>query len=419
MLSQFDVTPTQKMYLKNMDYTGICLRYKEPLVLELFNEAFLKLIEKHVFMRSCIDHNSKGCFWKLYSVPTNIEIPFLDISGYEKSFRKKIIDKCISSIYLKEYKKSQNIFYRVIVIKESLNNYILVIPFAHIIFDAISSDVLLNDLLNYYQQLANGEKVAIIESERYFKYLRQLNKGPQNINDDLLNKEFSLDKFYDLTKKIKKVVNSFSSRRNTRFDIIVGRDINNNALGEALKVILKLCETIFGLSEIPIWIVNMGRIYEEQAYVDLIGAFVDYVPCMFSSDTNIEELQGILREKLELKRKSNINFTRLMSRENENNNFIKSCEYLYNSHNEFQIVFNFIGVDHCDNQEFKGVIYSNSNNTLKNTILFTIKFDKENLKIMTNATCYISEVLINEFCQNNIGIVDKLIYECEGYYGKH
>ncbi len=405
-LRRFRVTPIQYMYICSQDYTGICFRYEGELDIKIFNKVFFNMIEKYEFLRSQIIYENGAYWWVEYELGRYTEIPFRDISNYDEEVRQSIVDSCIRDIYLKSYDTFYNLFYRILILKESKKSFVVILPFSHTIFDAISSVILLNDLQNQYQWCLDGKEPQKVCGTRYLEYLDQINKGPINISDDEIVEEFCLEKMYELSKKVSKLAQTFNDAKKTRISFSVNLNISDefdNLIGHCLKYAFCFCREVLGISEIPVFVTNIGRMYEMRMYDDIIGAFVDFIPYILTDYENAMNFQKSVRE-LSLKRNMyNINFVKYLINEKEDERYQKTSELLSEVYENYKIIVNYVGF--IEKNDFEPIIYKYSNNRQVDTLLFTVRIIDGKFNIISEISHYIEEKEINRIaniCNINV-----------------
>ncbi len=399
-IRKFHTTPIQYMYLCSQDYTGICFRYEGRLEIECFNRTISSLINKYEFLRSQIIFEDGAYWWVEYEMGTFKDVPFLDISSYDEEMRQAIIESCIKNIYLRSYDIFYSLFYRILVLKESEESYVVIMPFSHVIFDAISSAVLQNDLVNQYMCCLKGDDLPKVNGTRYLEYLDQINKGPVNISDEELTADFSLEKMYELSKIVAKRSQSFDDVKKTR--ILFSSDLNvaeeyGNLIGHCLKYAFCFCREIFDMNEIPVFVTNMGRMYEMHMYDDIIGAFVDFVPFILTEKNDAAEYQKSINDLLMKRNVNNINFVKYIINEKEDARYAKTAELLSEVYENYRIIVNYVG--NVDKNDFEPIIYKYSNNRLVDTLLFTVRIIDGKVSIVSEISHYIDENTIRRIAE--------------------
>lgn len=399
-LCEYGLTPVQELYLKNADYSGILTPFKGTIDFCCLRKAFIKLLDKHFFLRSTLTETEGDYLWKVHRTPRDLKIPYIDISHYEKEIQQNIIKACIQDIYLGEYQKCNSIFYRVFVIKKSTDEYIIGIPMSHIIVDAISGNIITADLMEFYAHYLNDEDPIIYEGNSYIHYLKQIKKGPIHINDAECIEKYSLDKFYRLTHLMHEDILDDNQKKMTSFRMKVNEHSGKTDLvGLALKYVAQICSCLFSYEEIPLLIVDMGRVYENHIYDDLVGPFIDLVPCVISKDQDALELRHLLNKLLDIKNNCNINFFSFISNRCQVDNYRMTEKYISEGYRKCSIIFNYMGRAHDEDEEFLKLIYKKSK--FKDTILFNIKVVDNSICIDSNMAFYVDYSRVNDLWMHN------------------
>ena len=390
--NKFRITPIQYLYLCSQDYTGICFRYKEALNLDIFNKIISNLIEKYEFLRSQIIYENGAYWWIEYEKGDYINVPFADISDYDEKMQQEMIESCIKNIYLRSYDIFYSLFYRIMILKESEKSFVVIMPFSHIIFDAVSSNILLNELFSQYQCYLAGNEPAAERGTRYLEYLDQISKGPVNISDQELVDTFGLVKMHDLCRKMSKRTQNFDDVKKTR--ILLASDLNvareyGNIIGHCLKYAFCFCKEIMGMNEIPVFVTNLGRMYEMHMYDDIIGSFVDFIPYILTENNDAAEYQKSINNLLMKRNVNNINFVKYLINEKEEQCYAKTAELLSEIYDNYRIIINYIGF--LENNEFEPMIHKYSNNRLVDTLLFSFRIIEGKVSIIVELSHYIEE----------------------------
>ena len=391
-LRKFRTTPIQYMYLCSQDYTGICFRYEEELNIKIFNKVISNLIEKYEFLRSQIIYENGAYWWVEYEMGDYTDVPFRDISNYDEEMQQAIVESCIKNIYFRSYDIFYSLFYRIFILKESEKSFVVIMPFSHTIFDAVSSATLQNDLLNQYQSYLKGDEPQKVRGTRYLEYLDQINKGPVNISDKELTEDFCLEKMYDLSRKVSKKAQYFNDVKKTR--IIFSADLNiSEEYGKLIDYCMKyafcLCREILGMNEIPVFVTNIGRMYEMHMYNDIIGAFVDFIPYILTENNDAMGYQKSINELLMKRNVNNINFVKYLLNEKEDRCYSKTAELLSEIYDNYRIIVNYVGF--IENNDFEPIIYKYSNNGFVDTLLFTVRIIDGKFTITSEISHYIEE----------------------------
>ncbi len=372
--------PAQVIYLNEPDYSGVYkrvdLELNEPILIKAFNH----LIEQQEFLRSCLVIRENTYQWQVHEFNDKLQVPIIDLSSYTEYDKEQIINECISIANSQKYEMLNTVQYRICIIKESPDNFILMIPVSHIIFDAISAEILMSNLFHYYQELLEKGVIGNNEPTDYAAYLNQMRKGPLNIDENQLMSIFNIQEFYQSTLKIKNFLDSkkIELLLECQESIVLG---NKDTFLQAIDRVAQICMKCFHMQQVPLWVVNMGRIYENNIYNDVIGSFIDFVPFVY--ERNYSEGFYERMQIFNTKREKNINFLMFITKEWYPKGFEKVSAHLTECHKMIKILFNFIG-EMPNDEEFIDSIYSSSKNNAARTILFTTYIKNQRLYITCN-----------------------------------
>jgi fengycin family lipopeptide synthetase E len=398
VVKKFDITPIQYMYLCFQDYSGICYRYQGELDIKQFNKAYASMVHQFEFLRSHITYQSRKYQWIEYAAGEIGNIPLLDISSYSAEVKEQFLEKSIKDIYLKPYTIFYTLFYRAYILKESEESYVLIFPFSHIIFDALSASIFEEELLRRYQMCVIGEKPEVVELD-YPQYLEQLKKGVVNISEQQLIEKFALEDFLELSKKTANVVKSYNDTKKTRFVVNVDIAQNYNLLiGYSISYAYQICHYLLQLDTFPVYVTNIGRIYEMLVYDKQIGSFVDYIPYIMENKKEPLEYQDDINSLSMSKNRNNINFVRYILSGMEEDGFKEAKRLLSDSYEYYRIIINFVGFTEDD--QFEPIIYKFSENRMLDTLLISCKIVNNKMKFTVEASHYIEQNKLLKFIQD-------------------
>ncbi|TCL57592.1 condensation domain-containing protein [Kineothrix alysoides] len=391
IIGYHELGPAQSIYLDNPDYSGFCKRIELELDEKALNLAFNCLIEQQGFLRSCLIKEANTYKWQVHQFNDNIRIPIVDITAYPENSRERIINECIEKVYLHEYKLLNTIKYRICIIRDTKESFIIMAPMCHIIFDAMSANILLENLFCFYEELLQKGKINQVITTEYSSYLKQMRKGPVNIKENELITMFKIGEFYQ------RMINMNISL-NAQKHIILPEyyechlSVDKDPFTQSVEIISDICKKYLYMTQVPLFMVNMGRIYENNVYMDLIGLFIDFVPVVYDSK-NRENISGLMN-LLNIKREKNINFLMFLTKEWSPKGFEKVTKYLSECYKMIKILFNFIG-EVQNNEEFDKNINSISKNNSERTILFTALIWDDVLHIKCNLSNDLSSSVLD------------------------
>jgi hypothetical protein len=201
--------------------------------------------------------------------------------------------------------------YSVILIKKSERDHVLVFAADHLIYDALSDQVLKTNIEAAYHGTTAPGAPGTAGGSGYDEYVKQINKGPQRVSEEEIIETFALEEFSQAMAKVRRV---FEAKRNDRLvnhTIII--PIKETALPfddkmpleTSLRIYADLSKAFFHIEKIPLLFFAYGRKYQDRQFFDTIGEFIDMVPILV--DTANNSLAKI-QEKIAFAAAHNINF---------------------------------------------------------------------------------------------------------------
>ncbi|AGX44725.1 condensation domain-containing protein [Clostridium saccharobutylicum] len=359
VVRKYGIAPCQKFHLEYLEKSGTIIKIERYLDINLLHKAILHLISKQGLLRSILVKEEEEYLWQEYNVPEKLSIPYVDLSEYDPEFNKEFLKINIGQYFTKGYEKEKSLLYKMLLVKENLKDYLLVLPFSHAIFDAMSSEILSRKIFEYYDALENGKDITDAEVESYESYIEQVKQGSKSITEEEVINVFGLEEFERYLSKIEDTSSKCGIAKVTAFnyDISLEEIQKSNFGGESSEIPLELvnsvCQKHFSIPKVPIYMIGYGRKYEEKTYFNTIGEFIDLIPILGCNDGNDKrKLMEQAQDKLNISSKHGINFFNLIFGK-EISESDKKMQYLMKKHSlEHSIVFNFQGKFEKEEDQF-------------------------------------------------------------------
>ncbi|MBK3493948.1 hypothetical protein JFL43_03555 [Viridibacillus sp. YIM B01967] len=385
--NEHPLAPIQCVYLENMDYSGVFIPFQRELNKDHLDKSILQLINRQELLRSVLYSENGQVKWRVHETLQEINIPIIDISLLSPDMRGRVLDKIIKNIYFREYNKFNSIFYRIMLIKKSINDYLLIMPFAHIIFDFISSEVLKSDLMNLYHSFNQGQSVVPKIQKNYWNYVQQILQGPQQLSDQELCDVYELVELNKLTKATSLAINqqpeSGKKVSIIEFDMnYLVKDTNpDTLLSDIFYYSADVCRTLLNreISKLPISFINLGRVYQNQFYFDLVGAFIDFIPTIIDLDNRTVPIAKSIKKKIQIAQKHNINFSGLLYNHKVKEKYVMSSEYIKTCLTENQIILNVLGMNDEVDEPLEQLIVKNNYIKPDNKIIIEARYSKNKI----------------------------------------
>ncbi len=390
VIGKHSIAPIQKYHLMDSEFemVGTIIRFDDYLNGEVLQRAVLHLLRTEELLRCVLIQENNEWLWKEYLSPEAVTIPYIDISNYSIVLQNEILQKMISEFYYKEYEIINSLPYRILLVKENMKDHLLILPFSHVAYDIMSSEILRSKVLKYYNYYKNEKAIANEQEHTYWDYIAQVKKGPQDISDEEIVELFEMDESDTYLQKINEIVQDHNCNNFTRFDIeiekeiIVQGDDVDDTWQKTFALINNFCGSYFSISKVPLWVVNYGRYYEGKSYFNTVGEFIDIIPLLIDRKNNaIENLVKYAQDRIKLTATKNINFANLIFEE-DNASFSETSSFVKQHIKEPIIMFNFQGkFEEQDLQTVKELIHDNMVLKNVNKIMFEVKYTESIIRI--------------------------------------
>ncbi|MDK8180277.1 non-ribosomal peptide synthetase [Paenibacillus sp. UMB4589-SE434] len=385
MIQAYPLSAMQEILLHtNKTYSGAILDFNHKVNVQLLRKSIECVINEQDLLRSTVIKSDHQTMIQQYGVVMGIEIPYLDLEHASEE-QRGAIQAYIHELYGEHLERADifgSLLYKVIMIKFAENDFKVYMPFNHLIFDAMSFEIIQASIRQAYSN--NGELVRhnILQYEHYVT--EQL-KGPQGVTEKELIEKYKLNDFYasysQYFEKYKE-----ASLINTTISIPITDDIRESieemSWDISLKIFLKVLELNFELDTIPFAILHTGRKYQANNYYHTIGAFIDILPLSVRYDQHLafEEINELISFAYE----KNVNFAALMSREEPKNKYKKvrhSIKDIYSSEMIRIPIFNYLGMYDSQSEMVEELsrikeIYGSQTNNVSTEIAIAVKEDE-------------------------------------------
>ncbi|MNC16805.1 Condensation domain protein [compost metagenome] len=239
--------------------------------------------------------------------------------------------------------------YRMLLVERNLREHYLLLPSAHIIFDYMSSECISRDLIQIYDLLESGKEVPAGKGRSYSEYTTQLSRGLQGLEEAQLIDQFMLKAFESNANIVEEKLAHKNAGQYTKFSWSVAAESNDNkGSAEMLWQIafdqaVQICCSYLNADQIPIWITNFGRQYEQSVYYDMVGEFIDQIPILAHQSDTPEALAEAVQMRIDKAVRHNINFMSFMYDPEIASKYPEASQLLRSSLEGTPIIFNYVG----------------------------------------------------------------------------
>lgn len=264
---------------------GTLLRFHGLPDRKALNGAMKAVIESEPLLRCIL---WEGGYWREYSGVPDIEIPLLDLSGYEETCQDKIMDEIIiPEFYHAKYRTGGRLQWRVALIRFNCASHILCFSANHMIFDGLSRRIFEDEIRDFYDRYRRNGEVICKKAYTCFAYADDVQKlagAHQELSEQI--SEFTLR-----SRKLKRMVRG---RENMVWKFTVdmkpllrehtGITADERMARMAFQVFLAIMRKHFELWDVPFVTISDGRRTGSCSCYDSIGEFIDYIPFIASGD---------------------------------------------------------------------------------------------------------------------------------------
>lgn len=355
VINKYKLTEIQKLTQKiGLTKSGTKVEFNFEIDISRLERAISSLINREEMLRAAIVEKQSEMYLYEYDTIENVKLPFLDLSKIEKDKRTTVLKEVIKDINIKVHENNNytknKIYYAFILVKNTNNRFVLYMMVNHLIFDGMSSEIVKNLIFKEYMN--DGSKILQKDSKvTYFDYVNQIKKGPQKIAEEDIIKEFNLNEFLESSEVYNKKIAEIEHKlvfKQLEFEVPHEIINNQDQIWEfAFRNFIEIYRKNLDIVNLPISILNMGRVVGEKNYFTVIGEFIDIVPYVCTKgDSNLENISSIMK----LASEKNINFLTLLKDEEVSRNYKKISQIL----NQSEImgldipIFNYLGVFNAD-----------------------------------------------------------------------
>ncbi|HEY2491658.1 MAG TPA: amino acid adenylation domain-containing protein [Paenibacillus sp.] len=352
VVKEYDISPSQMYHFKHRDVSGTMVKWHKAIHPERLRQTLQHIVSNEEVMRSVLVQGKGGedCYWRLYEQPEHLNLPMIDISHFDPNTQMDILRLLMDKFFIKPYLDSDSIMYRMLLIKQNVKEYLLLLPFSHTIFDYMSNEVLRNQVNEHYETLNQG---MVIENKRgvtFTDFIAQICRGPERISATKFNEIYDIHSFGTSARQI---ATRMQRHSNDTLMTIINHDIKIDIQSDqldaedkwktAMGIFVRFFSTYFDMEQIPMWMTHFGRQYADESYFDIVGECIDYIPLLLNSEKDIDIQCEMITQKIQLASDHNIHFANLLYNESVEPAFLDVRNALLNAFEEMPINFNYLG----------------------------------------------------------------------------
>ncbi|WP_068776273.1 non-ribosomal peptide synthetase [Paenibacillus sp. FJAT-26967] len=317
IVTHYGISPSQRYHLAHKDISGTHISFDHYVDTDLLRGVIHHLICTQEVMRSVLTEEGEQGSWMLLDEPESITLPYLDLSGFGADTRRQVLQAVMENFFIRTHDLVGSLMYRILLVKENLKEYTLLLPFSHAGFDYMSGEIIQNKVRRLYEQFENGEQPQEEKGHTYQDYIAQISKGPSETTDEELVSSLALESFQLQTEKLYQFSRHFDSSGYTvvNFEKDAGQAAGGDA-EELWKVAIGITRDFFseyfGVRHLPVWLTNYGRKYGNESFFETVGECIDYIPVLLNAADDISYSVKDIKFRLDKASRQNINYANLM-----------------------------------------------------------------------------------------------------------
>lgn len=342
----YPISPIQTFSYYFPECTGIAFTLRGILKTELLRQAINQVIYKHSLLRSILRNKEGKLVWEEKQITEPIDIPVINIKQVHPLKQSIIMNDIAEEIFFREYECEQELLYRPVIVQQNLRISYVCIAFNHMIFDLTTSQILKKEILENYYKLIKDTPIEI-NQESYSQYVKQLEKGPDMTEEDIISK-FEVIKYIQASEQLKEAL---SDVKNSEMKVVTTTiKMKNSSANEqqlwnkAFVITMQSLSKLLQMDNLPITLMSYGRDYENKRFFDGIGEYQDSIPVYVSDILNNGEKEVLrIQEKISDVKDKNINFLSFYYNDGNSKGYEKIEAYIKKIFTLPTIKFNYLG----------------------------------------------------------------------------
>ncbi len=290
--------------------SGIVIPFEQEFNIDILTQSVLHLLNTQMALRTTFRNNLLVYKAKYRS----ITLPYLNLKDAPESLRDEVREY-LSTEYFVKHKAEKNreqALHRAVAVKYSENDCRLYMPVDHMIFDAVSGEIVSREIMRYYYnpQEEDGDILS------YSDYAAQLSLGPQNVKKHELAEMLNLKEFSSALCEYGALDDS--NLKNYVINLKLGRDVSffseEQLWNYAYKLFLEMVTFSVDVERIPFVTICINREYCKKRFYDTVGLFVDSLPIVDTKEAKLN--YQAVRDKIKWLSEHNISAISTISGKN-------------------------------------------------------------------------------------------------------
>lgn len=239
-------------------------------------EVLKKLIKCNSMLRSVPVYENGEWLWNEYSYQESLRIPRIDISNYSVETQCGILKQVFRRFYYVDfnaaYKKQTIMPYQFILAKRSQKDYILLAFMDHLVYDAISYDILKKAL-----ETLDCSRIHPLRFT-YKDYITQTSCADGKVSEEDLSEVLQIEEY---SKAVSAFFSKVKASQGKEILHIVAEGISsekNSIFKDAVCCLTDFLSSLYQVDNLPFSFLQYGRQYNGKSYYEVFGEFVDFIP---------------------------------------------------------------------------------------------------------------------------------------------
>ncbi len=249
-------------------------------------KALLELVRNQAVLRAGLieDEKKDAYYWREYQIPDRLEVPVVDLSGCEPGRVSTLVHRIASHELRRNPMEYPALLTRFLVFKLNLRDWIIFVLTDHLMFDAVSHEIIQRQLTAHFDAGVDGEaaKTSRPEEIRPFAgYIRQICAGPQGMSEEELTERLDLLHYRDSRLGVARALQDYPT--GTLYRLLYKVDLEDAAYsGSAWQLAFLLYTLLLNRyvhqPRLPVEMLYNGRHYGPHTYFHTVGEFLDIIP---------------------------------------------------------------------------------------------------------------------------------------------
>jgi amino acid adenylation domain-containing protein len=304
---KFALTAGQSRMVGNMTImSGSIIKFEDDIDMDVLNKSIMEVINSQILLRSSLRKKMLYIHEKL----TELKIPFLDLTNSSDHIKGEARDYLTSKFYGLQSKKKEveTLLHKIVAVKYNEKNCWVYFPINHMIFDAMSGEILTNEIKRRYYGI-EGTKNNITS---FSEYAKQIKKGPKGVSASEIIQTLEIKEFAEASAKLGEADKKEMSNYIIKLDLGQNSEKleKSDLWNISYRLFLKLMSLNFNITNYPFMILCVNRQYEKNTYNDAIGEFVDALPITDSLEGKMN--YRLVQERIRWMSDHNINLSTLL-----------------------------------------------------------------------------------------------------------